>query len=96
MKFYSDDLQKLFDSVEELNTAEAKYKKEQEESTKRKKKLAEERKARAHEIEVAYKEATEANKKLNKLRSQFIEDYGSYHMTIRGGDSALIDWFLNW
>ena len=54
-------------------------KKKAEEEAKRKE-LAETRKARAKEIEDAYKHA-------NELLNAFVKDYGSFHMTIRNQEA---------
>ena len=40
-----------------------------------------ERAARAKEVEDAYKAEVEAHAKYIKLRNQFVDDYGSFHMS---------------
>ena len=75
MKYYSEELKKVFDSVEDLENAE----KEQEEKKAHELALREEKKERAHEVEDAYKKYLE-------LRSKFINDYGSYHMSLTEKD----------
>ena len=49
-----------------------------------KQKMQEQRSARAKEVEEAYKTAKEANERANALMEQFIADYGSFHMTLKG------------
>lgn len=98
MKYYSDSLKKLFDSVEELEEAEAA--KEEELAAEKAKK--EERKKEAEAVELAYKKANEAYVDANKLMQEFVEKYGSYHQTIKDSNipvrSSLFDWLLddNW
>lgn len=77
MKYYSDTLNKIFDTVEALETAEAEYN----EKVKAENKLKEERKARAKEIE-------EVREHYYELVAQFIEDYGSYHTSYTKENSS--------
>lgn len=86
MKFYSEDLKTLFNTVEELEAAEEQYrsriKAEQEKKN--------QRKTRAKEVE-------DARVKYMELLKQFIADYGSYHSTVKSGDNdffTLVDMFL--
>ena len=76
MKYYSEKLNKVFDKVEDLESAEKEHAEKEAQALK----LREERKVRAKEVEdayIAYK----------KLLNQFIKDYGSYHQTIKDNDS---------
>ena len=76
MKYYSEKLNKVFDTVEDLESAEKEHAEKETQALK----LREERKVRAKEVEdayIAYK----------KLLNQFIKDYGSYHQTIKDKDS---------
>jgi Skp family chaperone for outer membrane proteins len=93
MKYYSENLKKLFDSEEELTKAE----KEHEEELTKKQELADTKKQRAEEVELAYKKTLEAREKANELikeadkaylelRDKFVEDFGSYHMTYSNAD----------
>ena len=98
MKYYSETLQKankqyLFDTEEDLKKAEKDYqlsKKEQD------KKLAI-KKAKAEEITKAYKHIEEVKKTCRdmikqaedeylKKRQEFINEYGSFHMTYSNQD----------
>jgi len=103
-------LNKVFDTKEALEEAEAKYHAENDAKIK----LAEEKKARAKEVEdaylnlqkvreEAYNKIAEAEKKWIELRDKFSKDYNGYHMTyvndngkktITFGD--LFDSFFNW
>lgn len=85
--YYSNVLKKPFDTVEELQKAEAKYNEE----ILAKQKAQEQRKARAAEVESALKAADEAYKKYTKLLNAFVKDYGSYHTTITESNSDLTD-----
>ena len=71
MRYYSDKTKSLYENENELIKAEQEFDKIHEEENRKR----EERKTRAKEVESAYQHYLE-------LRNQFIEDYGSYHMTI--------------
>lgn len=49
-------------------------------------KLNAERKTRATEVENAYKEVIEADKRYKDLLNAFCKDYGAFHMTVHTGD----------
>lgn len=83
MKYFSDKLNRVYETVEELETAEAELDRKNQE----KKKLVEERAARAKEVEEAYKAYRE-------LLSKFCDDYGSFHTSFTSKDfknGSLID-----
>lgn len=82
MKYYSETLRKAFDSEKECLEAEESFQKAQAAEQAKKEALANTRKARAKEVEDAYKAVLDAQKVYNDLRIKFIQDYGSYHMTI--------------
>lgn len=75
MKYFSEKTRKMYESVDELNTAE----KEFDDKAAKELALREERKVRAQEVDDAYKKYLE-------LRAKFIEDYKSYHMTLTEKD----------
>lgn len=90
MKYYSEKLKKLFDTVKELESAEKEFDKIQAEKSKE----LEEKKLNAKEVEDAYKHYIETIKESNKLvetayekylalRGEFIKKYGSFHMSYR-------------
>lgn len=91
MKFYSENLHKLFDSEKELKDAEFKAKKEKEAEEAKKKELVETRKVRAKEVDDARAAVYAAKKEYQKLLNAFIKDYGSYHASYSSNDLALID-----
>ena len=71
MKFYSEVLDKFFETEKDCINAETESKRKQEAEAKEKEKLANERKAREKEIDEARKVLIEAEK-----------DYNSYHYSI--------------
>ena len=88
MKFYSEKLNRLYDSEEELHKAE----KEAEEQESKKTALSKQKKERAEEIRKAFqksqdvrsqaiKDIKKADSEYNQLVQDFIRDYGSYHMS---------------
>lgn len=71
-------------AAEEKALAEVKAKKEA---------LAATRKERAKEVEDAFKAILEAQKHYNEVKNKFLEDYGSFHMTVKTGDGNPFDFF---
>lgn len=95
MKFYSEKLNKLFDSEKECAEAEEAQVKAEAEAEAKKKALSEKRAERAKEVKDAYEATVEAWKVYeDKLRS-FIDDYGSYHTTVKPSDS-FFSRFFDW
>ena len=82
MKYYSEKLKKVYDTVEQLQTAETEYDKAHAAEIAKQK----ERKRRAEEINKARKELVNAQKNYNELVNKFIKDYGSYHATYNDED----------
>lgn len=91
MKFYSDKLQKLYDTQEECAEAERIAQEKEDAEKTRKSKLKAERAKRAEEIETAYKVKREADKRYSELVNNFIKDYGCYHYTYRDVDEQLYE-----
>lgn len=90
-KFYSELLDKYFDTEKEAVKAEKDYKDKLEQIRKEqieKEKQAEEAKAkralRAKEVEEAFKLVEQTSTAAKKLLNEFIRDYGTYHTTITG------------
>lgn len=83
MKYYSEALNKMFDSEKELIAEEAKARNAEIEKQAIEKKKAEERKNRAAKVEQARIAANEAATNYHKLLADFCKDYGSYHYTIK-------------
>lgn len=91
MRYVSDVTNRVYDSIEALEAAEAevraaeeKRKAELEAASKKKQELKEQREARAKEVEDALKAANEAEKKANDLLKAFCADYGAFHTTFKG------------
>lgn len=76
-KYYSEVLQKTFDTKEECLKAEKAY----EEKHKAELQLKEERAAEAKKVEEAFTKANEAYKEARKQLSEFCTKYGSFHKT---------------
>ena len=95
MKFYSEKLNKLFDTEELCTEAETAHEKALAEAESKKLKLAEERANRAKEVEELYKAAIEAKKAYDEKLREFLKDYGSFHATFKNVDPffTLFDWF---
>ena len=72
MKFYSEILDQLFDTKEELLEEE----KKREEQSKIEAQLKEEQEKRTKEIEDAIDEIAKAKERLNTLIEAFLKDYG--------------------
>lgn len=96
MKYYVESLKKFFDTAEEADKAEKKYLAEVKAEEEKKAKLADERKARADEVDAAFKAVAEAQEKARKLLNDFCKDYGAYHHSYKIGDAvpSLFDWML--
>ena len=97
MKYYSEQLKKLFDTEADLTKAEQELKVKQEEQTK----LAEAKKVRATEVEEAFKKTLDARKEAKEiirkadeayeqLKAQFIKDYGYFHMSFNDVDGKQV------
>lgn len=106
MKFYSEKLNKMFDTAAEVVQAEEVHDKKVAEEKAKKEQLVNARKSRADEVKKAFEDAkkaqekaNEAYKKANEVLSAFCKDYGAYHETFKEGDK-LPSWvdllFSNW
>lgn len=93
MKYYSEALDKFFDTPQECTEAELKEQKAKEEAEKKSKALKEQRKERAAEVEKALKELSEAEKHYRELLNNFLKDYGSFHYTYSWDDKKNNDIF---
>lgn len=89
MKFYSELVDKLFDSVDELEAAEHQLKIEQIAEEKKKRAAQEEKKRRTDEIDQAYAEAEvkfkeyeDSLKRAVALFQDYLKDYGSFKKTV--------------
>jgi len=93
MKYFSEKTNKTYDTEEDCRFAEAEYDKAIAEEKIKKERLSTERKARASEVEEAYKAVLEASKLYREKLNAFVKDYGSFHMTLRTGDGNPFDLF---
>ena len=93
MLYYSELLKRTFDSAEECENAENKELTRLEQERQDNEKKIAEKKARAAEIESTYKEMQNAKEKYNKLVSDFIKDYKSFHFTFSNTNDFLNDVF---
>lgn len=91
MKFYSEVTDKMYDTVESLQAAEKKIADERarKEAAEAKKKA--ERETRAKDVENALEAAAKAQGEAVEKLSAFIEDYGSFHTTIKDAERILGD-----
>ena len=100
MKIISEKTGKEYNSVELCLADEKAYDETIEAKEKEKERLAQLRKERAAEVEDAYKAILDAQKVYREKLNKFIDDYGSFHMTVRTGEGnpfnffdRLFDWF---
>ncbi len=93
MKYYVESLNEFFDTADEANKAEEKHLAEVKAEEEKKTKLADERKARATEVEDALKAAQDAEKKYWELRNKFVKDYGSFHISYKNNDNGISTFF---
>ena len=92
MKYYSTELKKFFDSVEDCEAAEAKDKEEKERLEKEREEKLSQREARAKEVDEAYREYVAAKKKYKELWVAFLNDYHKYHKTYTDKDADISLW----
>ena len=102
MKFYSEQLKKLFDTPEELLAAEEKVNAAKRAEEEKKAQLKTQRETRAKEVEEAIRQAQEDQKKANAsnkhaadVLNAFVKDFGAYHTTLRGAPVSIWDAFFN-
>ena len=86
MKFYSDVTKKFYNSADECEKEENALQVELAAKAAKEVKLKKERKQRAEEVNEAYKNYM-------KLLNNFVKDYGSYHLSLRGDDGLFTDFF---
>ena len=112
MKYYSEKLNRVFDTAEACQRAEfeakekenlEKIKKEKalREEKERKEALAVERKADAEKVEAARKEMEKANKAYKDALSEFISKHGAYHFSTSNPDEIpslldILEYAFNW
>ena len=91
MRIISEITGKEYKTVDDCLKAEEAVAVEKAAEAAKKDKLTKERKQRAAEVNEAYKEVEKAYKNYTKLVNNFVEDYGSYHMTIKDDDPLFGD-----
>lgn len=82
MTIISEKTGKTYESVEACLADEKKFDLALKEEEDKKKELSNKRKERAKEVEDAYNARLEADKVYREKLNKFIDDYGSFHMTI--------------
>lgn len=92
MKYWSEITNKKYDSIDALQKAQAEVVKAK--AIADKKKIA--RESRAKEVEKAFKDAREAQKKAEKVLTNFCKDYGTFHTSLTENDINPFDSFLDW
>ena len=92
MKYYSEKLKKFYESEDECKHDEEIAAEKERAEEKRKTELATTRKARAKEIEEAYHAIMDAREKYDNLLTEFVKDYGSFHMSISEPHKSLEPW----
>ena len=102
MKYYSELTKKVYDTPELLEEAE----KVVLEANKEKEKKLAERAERAKAVENAFEEARKAKVKVEELLAEFLNDYESFHTTIKSSSADKIpthglmwdidNWFKNY
>lgn len=93
MKYYSEDLKKLFDSEEELAKAEKAHNEAQLAKEKKDQELKKARAESAKEIEELLKKRNELTKEINAKVDEFVKKYGSFHYSIKSPNDWFDDWF---
>ena len=95
MKYYSETLNKVFDTEDACVKAETAELKKQEEAKALQAKKDADRKAAAEKVNAARKEMVEAQKRYYKELDEFCKTYKNYHLTINSDADLphLWDWF---
>lgn len=93
MKYYSELLEKVFNSADECEAAEMEAKEKAERERLAREEKAAKRKEAAAQVEAARKVALDAQKAYQDALKDFCAKYGSYHTTITNLDD-LVDWFF--
>lgn len=99
MKYLSEKTNKTYDTEEACLQAEKEHDEKLALEKAKKEELVATRKARATEVEEAYKGVLDAYKVYRDKLNAFVKDYGSFHMTFKTGDCNpfnLFDKFFDW
>lgn len=95
MKYYSEQLNQLFDTPEELLAAEDKVNAAKRAEEEKKVQLKAQREQRAKEVEDAFKVAYDDTKRAYELLNAFVKDYGAYHTSIKDVPVSMLDALFN-
>lgn len=87
MKYYSELTNKVFDTQEACEKAEAEHLAKQKAAEEKQLALKNEREARSKAVVDAFKKARDAESEAQKLLKEFVKDYGSFHMSYNGKSS---------
>lgn len=79
--FFSDILNRTFDSKEKCLAEEAKYVQAKKEKEEKERKASESRKADSEKVKAAFELYKKNYNEYLSLRNEFIKKYGSYHMS---------------
>lgn len=79
MRYYSDELKKVFDTEEELKKAEEAHVKAVTAKKEKEQQLAAERKADAEKVEKIFEEYNKLAEAYRKELNHFVEKWGQYH-----------------
>ena len=101
MKFYSEKLNKVFDTAEECQRAEFEVKEQENrerikreraerEAKEKKEKILAERKAKAAEVKAAREAMIAAQSKYRETLEAFCDQFGTYHESVTGDDAKKI------
>ncbi len=82
MRFYSDKLNSLYNSEDELLQAEKTFDEKERQKEVERKAQSEKRAERAKDVETARKAMIEARKAYAKAVNDFAKEFGSYHTSI--------------
>lgn len=88
MKYYSDTLDKVFDTERECLAAEKQYLAAQAEKEEKEKQMKEERAVAAKRVEAAQKAMNEAQSNYRKELEEFCKKYGTYHYSTNSFDDV--------
>lgn len=93
-RFYSDITNKLYDTMADLEGAEKSFIEAKEEKKRKEQQKADERKARAQEVEDLRKAYIDARKSYTDALQHFCDDYGTFHTSVSSDN--LFDFLWSW
>ena len=89
MKYFSDVTNKVYETVEQLETAEKQLIEQKKAKELAETKKKEEREARAKEVDAAIKAAVAAQKEATTKLNAFCKDYGVFHTSVENANALL-------